>query len=882
MFDVKNVRTISDERLIKIIEECFGTIKKKYDAFNFIRWINEKKIDAKIKTLDFEYTNEKEYPYAGGFHTTRKSGDLIAVQEKYDDNSTRNVIIHEFNHFLTADNFMNDMSGFINEGITEYLKNSVYDGGYKSYEYNVDLVVFLHDILGDILIKSYFTGATSKVRTRIDDLLGDGNSVESVIKQLSDIYKKCYNISLDEKKIILEKEENCKFFSKLYMDLYFGKVKEDSENMCYYSNGNIDINKIKDMIQIERYFPSYVIAYMNKDKKKNENESDLIKNYKKSLIRVSLENSHLIGYDDSSKIIEQYVNDIYSNKEVSIDNSTAMQILLLKKIGKEKRNIEEYANIILKVVSCFPSFFIDDLNKMPLLKLTLGDDFEKICNYVKCNYARYKNIDSFIEDHQKNTIESYYREIFLNLFLEKKDNKLYLIEFNSAGEIVKEQPIDSLSRKKNIVRTNIYCCDDNNNICQLQIVLDDDFSKIRIIPDINTKNAKIFTQEEFASYIKLMPLFKDTISLLRECKIIKNDSHEPFFGLKGISYIYNNADISADDYRTIKLDVKKFKEIIDGIFAFFPNEKLKDKIIDMISNSLKNIYYLDDCKEVSWSAETIYKILYENGDQSSIHDVEELLNTRKNERNDFIASKSELFFPDKKTEEEYYARKNDEEIKIKKENDKKELINKKNLIENIEKKLKMTQYVLYKRKPQFTNKTYYFDLPVWKLASSSHRREPGNVEIDINNLIEEMKNYVNLCKDIQDPLPFVIDKVDYTVKDLLEFEINNDEEKNFYNYFYNTIYNAIFNNVEINMFEYENKIKEVNNYIGQKEDYHSVIQSDENFERMFSIMSDLYEKMDNKEDFANLVQKVRNYILKHGYNDEICEIIESSMTSKKV
>ena len=51
MFNVEDIKVIPDERMKTIISEVFDNIIKKYNEKNFLRWINESKIDNKIKTL---------------------------------------------------------------------------------------------------------------------------------------------------------------------------------------------------------------------------------------------------------------------------------------------------------------------------------------------------------------------------------------------------------------------------------------------------------------------------------------------------------------------------------------------------------------------------------------------------------------------------------------------------------------------------------------------------------------------------------------------------------------------------------------------------------------------------------------------------------------
>ena len=136
MLNVEDIKTIPDEQIKQIISEVFGDIldnlslpilypKKffinpellhislfvicifsisyifmsiifdEYGEKNFLRWINESRIDDRIKTLIVEYLDEKEYPNFAGLYNWNTN--TLSVQESYDDKSKYKVIIHEFN-----------------------------------------------------------------------------------------------------------------------------------------------------------------------------------------------------------------------------------------------------------------------------------------------------------------------------------------------------------------------------------------------------------------------------------------------------------------------------------------------------------------------------------------------------------------------------------------------------------------------------------------------------------------------------------------------------------------------------------------------------------------------------------------------------------------
>lgn len=866
MFNVEDIKVIPDERMKKIISEVFDNIIKKYNEKNFLRWINESKIDNKIKTLIVKYINLKEHPNSGGYYDSKNN--TLAVQESYEDVNTATVIIHEFNHFLTPDNYEREMSGFINEGITEYLKQSVDSIGYKTYKYNVDFVAFLHKQIGDILIKSYFTGETSKVKTKLATYIAP-KSIESLISDLSVIYEKCYRQHPDVKEDIISSKMD--FFADSYMQIYLGKIKEDAESMQYYTDGNIDQKKIVQILdKINSTFPKYIIEYMN--------SHNLMQPYKEQIVRTILNCSHLKHFDYYEQDnIKPYVDAIMNRKTIEIPNVNAIQVLLLDKLKNKELDLNEYADIILMVVNKFPYFKIEYLNKMEFLKVIVGEDkFDIVYEYVKNNINRYNNINNFVNERERNTIESQFKVIVPNsYYLEKRDNKLYIIKMDDNCKVIGETPVESKNGETFSIR-GLYLSDEDGNCCVPSFMVDEDFSKIEILPKVNPLYKDVYGLDDFQKLMKTMPFFANLYQRLKKNITIDNDSYEPFFGVKGVYYKINNSYISAyDDYRTIHIELNGLKKDLDSIISFFPKMNIEEIIISVLKKLIENTYDIKYSSEIDWCSKELYNILYEGKPKSTLLDIEGLLNNLKKQNNDFISSKYDLAFEDELSKQEYEKRKKDYDAKIEKRRLTEKLMKEQKVKQFEEDKIKTYEdnhrygYLIYERKKQYSNPDVKFDLPGKTFPQKT--REPGFATIDVEKLIKNMKNYISLCGDKKDYEPYITNTIKNTINGFLE-KIDTVEGKELFDSLYTMIYNSIFKDEKIDIASFEIIINKSNKYIS-KHAFFWPTQIDLKRDAMFNLLNELYTIIDDTEQFEKIVEMVNNYIINKGYDEYIFQMI---------
>lgn len=866
MFNVDDIRFITDERLKMILSEVFDNIIIKYGEENFLRWINESRIDGKIKTLIVKYMANDEFENAGGYYSRQKN--VLAVRPSYGTDRTTKVITHEFNHFLTAENFKSEMTGFINEGITEYLTQKVESRGYKTYRYNVDFVSFLHKQIGDILIKSYFTGETSKVKSKLETYLSPKINLGIFLDRLKSIYDKCYDEPFDACEKIIASEMG--FFADSYMQIYLGKIIEDANKMKYYSNGNIDQVSISQAINdISSMFPDYVIQYMN--------EHNLMTSYKESIVRSILNSSHLRHLDYyGNDNIKEYVDAIMNGKVIDIPNNNAIQLLLLDKLKNVELNINEYADVILLVINKFPNFNIEDLNKMEFLIDKVGEEkFKIVYEYVVNNVSRYSNVNEFVNEHERNTIESQFRVIVPNwYYLEKRDNKFYIIKMDANGKVVEDIPIEKQYGETFFI-SELFLTNDEGKLCVPSITLDEDFSKIKIYPEVSRECKEVYDLDDFQKLIKIMPFIEKIKSRLKKNAIINNDNHEPFYGVDGVYYQINSSGVRAyDDYRTIRLDINGLRKDFAMLNSFFPKNDNVEMIIGILKDTLRDIYEVDYSLEVDWCAKMLYEILCNGRSETILLDIEDLLNCLKQDKNNFVKKKYELSFKDEETKQEYARREEAYKAKTERRSRIEALKKEKELkkAEEIEIRIFESQhqngYLKYERIPQHLNPMAQFDLPAVKLVQPT--REPGFATIDVGNLIVNMKSYMVLCKGKKDCEPYIVSTIKSAIENFLEI-IDTEEGKELFNSLYIMIYNAIFGDDEIDMISFEKLINRSNEYISN----HAMlwpVEVNPNRERMAALLNELYQ-FGNIELFEKIVKTVREYVLINGYDENLYNII---------
>ncbi|MDO4963086.1 MAG: hypothetical protein Q4E75_03200 [bacterium] len=627
MLNVDDIASLTDERLKPIIRECFESMLKKYGADNFLRWLNEKNIDEKLKNLIITKLDVNKYPNSAGYYNSRNNE--LSYIDSYSKGNTIKVMNHEFNHFLSSKIFKEKLTGFINEGVTEYLAQKSYPDADKTYYANVDFVSFLHQQIGDILIKAYFTGDTRKVEQKLEDYIGTAEFI-NIIKKLDQIYNDCYEADHNTTQKIID--TNIDFFANLYMDIYKGRIVERSKNLEFYENGTLNIVEIRKAINILK-FPKNIIDYLNKNNKLLE--------YKESLIEEILMQSHLAIGDDLSintDKIKQYSKAIMNSdtsviSEITNINNMEFQNLFLLQCKNKNFNlisIHEKADIIFKILNRFPDDYVKKVIDMPYVQQILGPDYKEIIEYYLDNKNTYININKIMDNRTRNTIESNFIVINPWLVIEKRDNAFYLLsspQYSSSKEY-------ELKGENPIKVPNMNMFNNKGKMCEFGINLDEDLNKITFIPN-NIKAGEILNLEEFGTYMKSMPYIQKVVDESLKCKKVLSDTTSPYLGIEGLVNLKGEVGLKGDNYQTVKIEPVSLKKSLEKLRVFLPNTNFEKVVKYILIKYLSFTYYVDDIPNDI--IKQCYDILF-NKSEFDIYDIEQKMNKLKNAKMDELAN----------------------------------------------------------------------------------------------------------------------------------------------------------------------------------------------------------------------------------------------------
>ena len=245
---------MTDEKLRGIIVESFEELFAMYGKNNFLRWIDESKLSARIKRLvieEFSEDTKKKHSKWLGYYSF--GTNKVSLRKLYD----KSTIKHEENHFITDNVFLCE---FLNEGFTEYLKDLSDENDEPSYSANVKVAKFLHKYMGDRIIKSYLTG-DEKISFDLNRyfVIEDEFVNKYPIKNVLDAFDKAHTVfngdfkNEEEKdreleKYISERNNVSSPFSIIedaFINFIPNYIKEKNDNYEYYKDGKLDIASLE-------------------------------------------------------------------------------------------------------------------------------------------------------------------------------------------------------------------------------------------------------------------------------------------------------------------------------------------------------------------------------------------------------------------------------------------------------------------------------------------------------------------------------------------------------------------------------------------------------------------------------------------------------------
>ena len=298
--ELKDTHVSADE-MKKIIKDTMSRIKDTMDTRKFSRWMKERGITKDLRRMIVRVCNDendaylKNNPTVGGYASSNSIAPInkkglikgynvhgdksITLREKKNEQKGYNMYtaVHEFLHVISYSGKMR-FDTFMNEGLTQYITELIkgeieQDNGYR---YNVAIVERLHNILGDKLIKAYFTGNPIEIEHNIIGLLG---SKEKTIEFFNDLNESDDNRNI--KFLMEKKKENPEIKLSKYGQEYakyddytpeqvenelkqiderkqrvvstlhtlaIAKMREKFQNYEFYKDGQLDLTLIKKSI----------------------------------------------------------------------------------------------------------------------------------------------------------------------------------------------------------------------------------------------------------------------------------------------------------------------------------------------------------------------------------------------------------------------------------------------------------------------------------------------------------------------------------------------------------------------------------------------------------------------------------------------------------
>lgn len=471
------------EEFRTLAKTCFGRIFDMLGKRNFERWIDKRNLSSRIKELVIESMQpeeEREHPDWAGYHTRGTNRIRLRKTSKSD------VATHEKFHFITDTG--EKFPTFINEGLTEYMKGMA-EGKPNVYLENVGTVRFLHETFGDSIIKAYLLGQPRVFDNKISLAIVNDNvserfegqaKVKSFYRNLDVFQNYSYARSRYEQASLSKEDYTQEELTKMREDMIkaqqaYEPVKDDilgmfeqlavarisqmAKNLEFYRNGTLDLEFASKTIEnMTKLIP---IHYFENDFEKSEK---LKMQIMKASAREVIKNSHLVVYDKGEEkerkidtFVEKMLPEVKITKTQVISTPSQLKnddpILMaenkdvIKKIlylitSDKQLDITSYLE---RLADLQEKFDIPDSTMEYILTKHNTDRFLNSPSLATINqsiiksFPLFRTLSKISDEREKDTIESKYRLIGENRYLELRDNQRFFIEIGEDGEIYEEE-----------------------------------------------------------------------------------------------------------------------------------------------------------------------------------------------------------------------------------------------------------------------------------------------------------------------------------------------------------------------------------------------------------------------------------------------------------
>lgn len=911
-----NNNKISDE-FKDVARACFGRIFYMLGEKNFKRWIDKKHINAQIRELVIESMPKEvmeHHPSWAGYYT--RGTNQIKLSPKANKDFTKDTNVHETFHLITDKG--NSFPTFLDEGLTEYLKGMAINKP-NAYRNNVKFVEFLHQNLGDLIIKSYLMGQPEKFDEQLLNLTNYDNSLS--IEDIKKFYNSLnvfhnYTSNKAEKNAFIQKgatpeiidraNKRCEISKQNYesvqpqvlsmcQKIVVGKVLEMTKNMEFYKmqqNGltldletaNKAISTLMKSLNIQNFLTDYnyekVIEWETQTRSMAaeqilENTHVLI-GYtgderaarKQELIEKMLPISTVTKMQGPRGVISQTTTIPPSIRNTDITQQENMNIpsKLFEKNLTENMNITKYIEVFAKVVQVAKldnNELENYLNKYNIRYFGNIGNFKTVNEQIINSISKIQRLSEIENERNRNTISSEYKSIGNGRFIEKRDNQIFFVELDEKGEFSEQE--------LKIARQTLFFKDGTKLDINYRNGLQN------LIIRLNNKEVKLGKTLSLQD-IKDMELrkqfsksFIDNIESGKYYKIL-NDAENPF-EIKGVYY---SADI---DKRTREISFDKYISDIKDILPLIPESQRESLIEEATEKLLDKTYRIEKVKQ---NGKLVRDSKTQDAYNSIIKSVSELVNGNEDSKyhKAILLSNSKTL--------------SNTRLNMVENNTKKAVV----FFEN--NSAKITYNIVQNQKREFENKKYVQEaISQFKYGEFYHQEGDVPLEelpyhlagvsvtqpIDTRNVVFSYNEFSNATKKLiseypqnaQEPIfnsifsiqmqkTYLLSKSDLKNQDLLEAFKN----------IHDTLKENIFSNIPIEQEKILDNLKVLNKFKIEKAKHGQksagIAFNNNHTKDMFYTFSDLIELVKNRgvreEALENEIKSIMNSHLEHHSKDE--------------
>ena len=310
------------EDIRSIVYESYYDIYNYLGKADFLKWVDRERLTIGIRNIIFQALTEKQDPYLKenstvvGYHIGPRgtyNKENIVLRKGVGDNKDTNS--HEAFHSLV--NGYGGFNAFFGEGLTEFLKKTMYGRSTYSYQKNVETVYLAYSMFGNIILKDYFQNKGDKFFFHLSKG-ADGDRFQKMMetgKRINTNFAKYHNIINNSKKPKASEFKKADLALKNgisdLLNFYYMKKQVDIERFKHIKNDKIDFNKfIDEQANILKYLK--ILDTNRKEYKGIYEQFDCIR---KQLIEKMVRNSHLIfnkSEEEQQEIINKVTEDVNS------------------------------------------------------------------------------------------------------------------------------------------------------------------------------------------------------------------------------------------------------------------------------------------------------------------------------------------------------------------------------------------------------------------------------------------------------------------------------------------------------------------------------------------------------------------------------------------